>query len=288
MSRRPYFKFYFQDFLTGVGKATLTPEEVGMYVMMLGFIWEDEGATTSDIANIGVRTGWGKRLTSRLVSQLLAKKKIVDTGDGHFTNARMEKEIVAFVNVKKAAIAREESKRKSVYSPTIEPLETDYRATTNNLFLKKHNKNNTTATTDGAYLRNQKPETRLVCERAGARDGEEDFGFGVYVNCRTVRHSDFQISLDAIDQQLENKFPKDQIKAVAIGHALQWATEIEGGKSSSDAVPANIANFISKSIRGDRRKRATPGASKKPSTPGTSNYWAELAELAGESGVTRR
>jgi hypothetical protein len=162
MSRRPYFKFYFEDFLHGCRKAAMTPEEVGMYIMQLGFIWEDEGATSADPSLIGVRTGWGKRLSTRLIQHLIAKKKLAVTADGRLTNARMEHEIGTFVAVKKAALAREESKRKSVFSPTIEPLEIDYRETTNDLFSKKNNQINVHDSTDEAYTRSQKPEPDIT------------------------------------------------------------------------------------------------------------------------------
>ena len=118
---------------------------------------------------------------------------------------------------------------------------------------------------------------------AGARDGEEDFGFGVYVNCRTVRHDAFQINLDAIDKQLLGSVPTDQIKQVAIGHALQWATEIESGRQPSDVVPVNVANFISKTIKGGTRRSSHNAGPKRPAV-GSQNYWQELAELAGEAG----
>lgn len=169
MSRRPFFKFYFQDFADGCRKAKMSPEQVGMYVMSLGYIWEDRGSFPDDMSLLGVRTGWGKRLCTRLVRELRASGKLVETGDGRLSNDRMVREIEAFVQVKKAAQEREE-KRKSrsketLYSRSIVALQSDYSGTTNDLFSKNRNNNNAMLGTEAAHTRSQKPEARDSEER---------------------------------------------------------------------------------------------------------------------------
>lgn len=108
--RRPYFKFYFEDFVSGCLKAGLSAEEVGMYVMSLGFIWTDNGQTPADERRLGIRTGWDTRVIRRLKQALITKGKLTED-NGLLRNARMEREIVAFVKVKKAAQDREAAKR---------------------------------------------------------------------------------------------------------------------------------------------------------------------------------
>lgn len=111
-----------------------------------------------------------------------------------------------------------------------------------------------------------------VCESGlAARDGEVSIGMGVFVNCETIRHQDFVISLPAIDQQCLGNIPMSEIKIFASGLALQWATEISIGKKPRDVVPAHIANFIRGSIQSQRtnaeigeRRKASPGRGRQP------------------------
>lgn len=82
---------------------------------------------------------------------------------------------------------------------------------------------------------------------------EEHIGHGVVVNCETVRHRDFVVSLKSIELQLCGSIPMEKIKAAAIGHALQWAVEIEGGKPAAKVVPDKPANFIRGSLQAQQR-----------------------------------
>jgi hypothetical protein len=97
--------------------------------------------------------------------------------------------------------------------------------------------------------------TELEPAREGVilNPGEEHVGHGVVVNCETIRHRDFVISLKSIEMQLLGTHPMDKIKAAAVGHALQWALEIEGGKPASKVVPDKPANFIRGSIQAQQR-----------------------------------
>ncbi len=93
-------------------------------------------------------------------------------------------------------------------------------------------------------------------ELEAAREGEENAGCGVFVNCETVRHRDFTISLKAIELQLCGTVPLAEIKQVALGHALQWALDIEAGKSAAKVLPSNTASFIRGSIQNQRNNSA--------------------------------
>lgn len=107
--------------------------------------------------------------------------------------------------------------------------------------------------------KNTPPPSEQVAARDGGRGGldlrpgEEHIGHGVIVNCETVRHRDFTISLKAIEFQLVGALPMDRIKAAAVGQALQWAVEIESGKPASKVVPDKPANFIRGSLQNQHR-----------------------------------
>lgn len=86
-----------------------------------------------------------------------------------------------------------------------------------------------------------------------AREGEESLGEGVFVNCRTVRHRHFTISLESIVMQLrtagmDKARAEELARATSIANAMQWAAEIAQGKPSGLVVPSNPANLIRGSI----------------------------------------
>lgn len=91
------------------------------------------------------------------------------------------------------------------------------------------------------------------------RDGEEYVGHGVLVNCETIRHKDFTISLTGIEMQLLGVVPMREIKPIALGQALQWALDLESGKPKSKVVPDHPANFIRGSIQAQRNNAAVTG-----------------------------
>jgi hypothetical protein len=122
-----------------------------------------------------------------------------------------------------------------------------------------------------------------------ARAGEEHAGSGVFVNCETIRHKDFSISLKGIELQLCGTVPMDEIKAVALGHALQWALDIESGKRN--VVPSNTANFIRGSIQNQRNNQAVTDV-RKTRASGVDRHikpdgkieteWERMSRLMGE------
>jgi len=111
--------------------------------------------------------------------------------------------------------------------------------------------------------KNNNLQTHTLVEQDAPRDGEEHIGSGVFVNCETVRHKDFTISIKGIEMQLatcsldmDSEQRKEAARASAIGHALQWAADIENGKKPDRVVPDHTANFIRGSIVQQHTKTA--------------------------------
>ena len=100
-------------------------------------------------------------------------------------------------------------------------------------------------------------------EQDTAREGEEEVAKGVFVNCETVRHLDFTISIASIAMQLATTAncgvsfaeAKQLARDGAISHAIQWAAEIANGKRAGSVVPGNTANFIRGSLAAQLRKK---------------------------------
>lgn len=89
-------------------------------------------------------------------------------------------------------------------------------------------------------------------------ENETDIGHGVVVNCETIRHESFAISLPSVRMgTLASGITADQVKEFCTAHALQWAVEIANGKPASRVVPDKIANFLSASIMGTSNRAAS-------------------------------
>lgn len=85
----------------------------------------------------------------------------------------------------------------------------------------------------------------------GARPGEDEVAPGLYVNCDTVRHRDFVLSISSIAMQLALAnlgLSKNDATTLAressIAHAMQWSAEISAGKDARAVLPAHPANFV--------------------------------------------
>jgi len=102
-----------------------------------------------------------------------------------------------------------------------------------------------------------RPHSEPLLEPSLEGVSETHAGHGVFVNCETIRHPAFTISLPAIRMGTQaSGLTADEIKTHCVAHALQWAAEIEAGKLSGSVVPSKIANFLSASIMGATNRKA--------------------------------
>lgn len=123
------------------------------------------------------------------------------------------------------------------------------------------------------------------------REGEVEAGHGVLVNCETIRHQAFTISLPGIQlNTLASGRTAEQIKSDCLGHALQWAAEIENGKRPDQVLPTKIANFLAASIMGAksrddihgvRQAKASSNQTAGGKKPVNGGVAAELARIYG-------
>jgi uncharacterized protein YdaU (DUF1376 family) len=94
-----------EDFLSGCRKAAMTPEQVGMYIFMLILEWTDKAPIDDDMKRLSVRTGWDKRICTRLSGELVSLGKY-HREEGHLSNDRMQSEIAIFIEKQKAKDAK--------------------------------------------------------------------------------------------------------------------------------------------------------------------------------------
>lgn len=90
MSRTPYFPFYPADFMNGV--RGLTPQEVGVYTMLLCRIYEENGPVEYHIRRLSTYCGMREATFIKTVETLFDLGKLT-LSDGQISNARAEIEI---------------------------------------------------------------------------------------------------------------------------------------------------------------------------------------------------
>jgi hypothetical protein len=88
------------------------------------------------------------------------------------------------------------------------------------------------------------------------REGEVHIGHGVFLNCTTIRHKNFTLSIEGVTMQIASSpaceptidATRAKCRDICQANALQWAAEIENGADPKTVVPTKPLNFIVQSI----------------------------------------
>jgi len=93
-------------------------------------------------------------------------------------------------------------------------------------------------------------DQKSVCGSAALPEGFQPLGHGAIINCETIRHKDFTISIPAVDMQLQltPDCSNEDARKHCMSFALQWAASIEAGEEAFKVVPHNITRAISSSV----------------------------------------
>lgn len=119
---------------------------------------------------------------------------------------------------------------------------------------------------------------------ANMRDGERDAGHGVFVNGSTIRHAAFVISLPAIQLgTVASGLTMRELTERCLGHALQWAAEIENGARADKVVPSKVANFLMRSIMNDTAQAAVQSVRMQKAREGYGNGPASATSPAAKT-----
>lgn len=109
-ARVPYFQFYPSDFMNGV--RGMTPQEVGVYTMLLCRIYEESGPVEAHTLRLATYCGMREKSFDAVLGKLVELGKI-SIEDGHITNYRAQVEIQKRSNdLKTASIAGKVSAQK--------------------------------------------------------------------------------------------------------------------------------------------------------------------------------
>ena len=102
----------------------------------------------------------------------------------------------------------------------------------------------------------QNPNRDGVCAEA-LPEGFEPLGHGAIINCETIQHPAFTISIPAVDMQfqLTPGCHEENARKHCMSFALQWAAAIEAGEEPFKVIPNNITRAISGSVTNKIRKQ---------------------------------
>ncbi len=105
---------------------------------------------------------------------------------------------------------------------------------------------------------------KIKRENIGARENLEEkksgenvekLPHGVELSEGIIRHNDFSVSLASANMTGSLRgLSEDIVKANCLQFALQWAAEIEGGKSPRDVLPDNIAAYVNYNLRQEKNQ----------------------------------
>lgn len=270
MSGVRFIRMYPTDWRSGcIG---LTPEEEGVYIRVCAHYWETGVRLTSDDLASASRIMLDVRMWRRIKANLVQKGKLHVADDGTIYNPRAEAEF------RKATGAEEKSVRAADMDSARGSNDREQEdrgnsvqgrgASRQELLAKSETSladiGEKSAGSRGEVSENfaKKPNEingpfREPIANSQKSESETHAGHGVIVNCDTIRHPAFTISLPAIRLGTQaSGLTAEEVKTHCIAHALQWAAEIEGGKLSGSVVPSKIANFLSASIMGATNRKA--------------------------------
>ncbi len=121
---------------------------------------------------------------------------------------------------------------------------------------KKENQSNNQSLTSAQPEPNQTLTENTkdsISSRAGEDekipDGFSPLGHGALINCETIRHPEFTISIPAVQMALALSNLNVDARTACSAAALQWAAAIEGGQPAHKAVPGNVTGAIVGGIR---------------------------------------
>lgn len=80
-------------------------------------------------------------------------------------------------------------------------------------------------------------------------EGFTPLGHGALINCETIRHAEFVISIPAVKMGLALSNLQVDARDACAAAALQWAAALEGGQKRRDVVPGNITGAIVGGVR---------------------------------------
>lgn len=242
MSGVRFVRLYPSDWRSGcIG---LTLEQEGLYIRVCTFIFETEKRLPLDDGAAAKFMGLHTNAYRKVRDQLAALGKLTKHADG-WTVARAERELAAASYQKREADRPADQNtpgetRQDTLGDT--PLDTPQETPQESrvVISEKPNENN-----GPLKSLSHSHSEEGVCEAAP----------GVFVNCETIKHRGFVISLPAIQlATIKLGLPKDEIKNRCLAHALQWAAEIDAGNLPRDVLPQKIANFLAASIMGEANR----------------------------------
>lgn len=246
MSGVRFVRLYPSDWRSGcIG---LTLEQEGLYIRVCTFIFETEKRLPIDDGAAAKFMGLHTNAYRKVRDQLATLGKLTKHADG-WTVARAERELAA------ASYQKREAERQADQNT---PGETRQDTLGDTPLVTPQDTPPESPQVFSENISEFKAPLKSLSHNH-IKEGECEAAPGVFVNCETIRHRGFTISLPAIElATIRAGLPKAEVKNRCLAHAMQWAAEIDGGKMPRDVIPAKIANFLAASIMGEVNRDARP------------------------------
>lgn len=269
--RLPWWKKHVSDWRAGTRGLSL--ELKGFYGECLDAQWDLQEQLPLDAKRLAMMLDCNPRSVRKLMPQLIAMGKIVRTKIGYY-NPRMMRDILGVETLPDSSelvpvadhVEREIGSNSEKFDEISSPIQIE--------FDPKVPKNPIITTRDFRY---QIPDTESEGVSDARARGEptpkDQHPHGVTADAEIIQHRAFTISLPAIELGTGGRLAKAEVKQRCLAHAMQWAAEIEGGKSAHSVVPSKIANFLSASLMGELNRAAS--FSRRPDSDGKVTWIAE-------------
>lgn len=277
----------------------------GFYLTAILLMYRDLEGLPADDKAAAMRMHIDIRQYRPMKKKLMQPGLLHEKPSGRVSNARFEREITEYVMARRErseiASARETAKKKAAAAPPAAPVPAQIPpgipggssavspgvpakilGDTSGDFSEKTNDFKGGGSKTWAEDEQRRPVSKSLEEREERKEknltppipplphldlapGEERVGGRVVVNCETVRHPGFTLSLPAITMQLvtaniglSKREAEPIARDMAIAHALQWGAEIDAGRAVRSVVPDHPANFIRGAVVAQMRKGQMP------------------------------
>jgi hypothetical protein len=239
----PWYKRNPTDWRDGTrSKEVMSLELRGFYSECLDAMWELQRQLPKDAKAIAMMLGTNPRMVRALMPKLIAAGKIVETVIGYY-NPRMMADILGVKDIVQTG-------EFAPASDTVgDRVEVESRSTGDRVEVEPRPKIQKTPMFSTRDLEGDREEDKKEVKDAGAG--------ALSIDQSTIKHRGFSISIDAVHLGIAGRLPKAEVARICQAHALQWATEIDAGKSPSSVVPTKIANFLVASVMGEVNRAAS-------------------------------
>lgn len=248
MSRGAVFvRFYPSDWRSGcIG---LSFEQEGLYVRICAYIYETRKRIPASDSAAARILGANTNAYTKVRKQLCALGLLTER-DGEWTVSRAEVELAKVDAARSEIEVERRVAPRSEREASTDAIEATPRHTTTPTPPAQEEKTQSFLRATKEPITNSQEKNVCVSGASEALpEGFTPLGHGALINCETIRHPQFVISIAAVKMGLALTHPDVDARQACSIAALQWAAAIEGGQRRHEVIPGNITGAILGGVR---------------------------------------